>query len=149
MHKVPVRAVPLAVQVIPNVSRDLAAKLELPPHIRSLGLLTATIDDVGYTAVDEATKKAKVEVVYAKSFYAGLADASGPLSGEFLGILGGESPSEVTSGLEAAVALMNDDCCFMRWTGIHPMPILPMLYPAPAPICPPLREFRRANPSRI
>lgn len=117
MHKVPVRAVPLAVQVIPNVSRDLAAKLELPPHIRSLGLLTATIDDVGYTAVDEATKKAKVEVVYAKSFYAGSAHASGPLSGEFLGILGGESPSEVTSGLEAAVALMNDDCCFYAVDG--------------------------------
>ena len=117
MQKVPIRAVPLAVRVIPNVAADLAKKLELPPHIRSLGLLTSTIDDVGYTAVDEATKKAQVEVVYAKSFYAGSAHASGPLSGEFIGILGGESPSEVIAGLDAAIALMEGDCCFYAVDG--------------------------------
>ncbi|MBW5444474.1 ethanolamine utilization microcompartment protein EutL [Cohnella sp. CFH 77786] len=108
----PIRAVPLAVRVIPNVDAALARELELGPGIRSLGLLTSSIDDVGYTAVDEATKKAAVEVVYAKSFYAGSAHASGPLSGEFIGILGGESPAEVQSGLEAAIALMENGACF-------------------------------------
>jgi ethanolamine utilization protein EutL len=108
----PIRAVPLAVRVIPNVDAGLAKQLALPPHIRSLGLLTSTIDDVGYTAVDEATKKAAVEVVYAKSFYAGSAHASGPLSGEFIGILGGENPAEVKSGLAAAVDTMERGACF-------------------------------------
>lgn len=108
----PIKAVPLAVQVIPNVDKGLAKAMSLAPHLRSLGLLTSTIDDVGYTAVDEATKKAAVEVVYAKSFYAGSAHASGPLSGEFIGIIGGENPAEVRSGLDAAIALMAEGACF-------------------------------------
>ncbi|MCS7464592.1 ethanolamine utilization microcompartment protein EutL [Paenibacillus doosanensis] len=112
MSDQPIRAVPLAVRIIPNVDKELAAKLELKPHIRSLGLLTSTIDDVGYTAIDEATKKAAVEVVYARSFYAGSGHASGPLSGEFIGMLGGETPAEVRSGLEAAMEFMAGGACF-------------------------------------
>ncbi|MEJ8544323.1 ethanolamine utilization microcompartment protein EutL [Brevibacillus borstelensis] len=108
----PIRATPLAVRLIPNVDPRLAEKLNVAPHIRSLGLLTATIDDVGYTAIDEATKKAAVEVVYARSFYAGSAHASGPLSGEFIGVIGGATPSEVESGLDAAIAFMESGACF-------------------------------------
>lgn len=108
----PIRAVPLAVRIIPNVDAGLAEKMQLPPSIRSLGMLTSSIDDVGYTALDEATKKAAVEVVYAKSFYAGSAHASGPLSGEFIGILGGATPSEVSSGLDAAISMMENGACF-------------------------------------
>ncbi|OXM13820.1 ethanolamine utilization microcompartment protein EutL [Paenibacillus herberti] len=107
-----VRAVPLTVRVIPNVDPELGAQLQVKPHIRSLGILTCTIDDVGYTAIDEATKKADVEVVYAKSFYGGSAHASGPLSGEFIGILGGANPEEVKSGLDAAVETMRRSACF-------------------------------------
>lgn len=108
----PIRATPLAVRLIPNVDPQFAEKLNLPSHIRSLGLLTSTIDDIGYTAIDEATKKAVVEVVYAKSFYAGSGHASGPLSGEFIGIIGGSTPSEVQSGLDAAVSFMEGGACF-------------------------------------
>ncbi|RAP75057.1 ethanolamine utilization microcompartment protein EutL [Paenibacillus montanisoli] len=108
----PIRAVPLSVRVIPNVDPGLAAQLSLPPGIRSIGLITSTIDDVGYTAIDEATKKAAVDVIYAKSFYAGSAHASGPLSGEFIGMLGGATPAEVASGLQAAVSLMESGACF-------------------------------------
>lgn len=88
-------------QVIPNVDAGLAEKLNLKPYQRSIGLFTSTIDDVGYTAADEATKATDVEVVYAKSFYAGGAHASGPLSGEFIGIIAGPSPEEVKSGLDS------------------------------------------------
>jgi len=108
----PIRATALATRLIPNVDAGLAKKLGLAPHIKSLAMLTSTIDDVGYTAVDEATKKAAVEVVYAKSFYAGAAHASGPLSGEFIGILGGATPSEVKSGLEAAIDMLENGACF-------------------------------------
>lgn len=112
MNQQPIRAVPLAVRIIPNVDAGLALQLELKPGIRSLGLLTSSIDDVGYTAIDEATKNAAVEVVYARSFYAGSAHASGPLSGEFIGMIGGASPAEVRSGLEAAIGLMESGACF-------------------------------------
>ncbi|WHY84131.1 ethanolamine utilization microcompartment protein EutL [Neobacillus novalis] len=107
-----VPAFALASQIIPNIDDGLREAFQVPANIKSLGLVTSTSDDVGYTALDEATKMAAVEVVYAKSFYAGAAHASGPLSGEFLGILGGATPSEVKSGLEAAVQLINEGPAF-------------------------------------
>ncbi|MCM3768520.1 ethanolamine utilization microcompartment protein EutL [Neobacillus niacini] len=105
-------AIALASQIIPNVDEGLRDSLHIPDHIKSLALVTSTSDDVGYTALDEATKMAAVEVIYAKSFYAGAAHASGPLSGEFLGILGGVTPSEVKSGLEVAVRMINEGPAF-------------------------------------
>ena len=50
--------------------------------------------------------------MYAKSMYAGAANASTALSGEFIGILAGENPADVKSGLEAAVRYMEKDACF-------------------------------------
>ncbi|OPA80631.1 microcompartment protein EutL [Paenibacillus selenitireducens] len=108
----PIRAIPLAVRMIPNVDAGLARHLPLDTSIRSLGLITSSIDDVGYTAIDEATKRAAVDVVYAKSFYAGSGHASGPLSGEFIGIIGGATPAEVESGLAAAMEVMEHGACF-------------------------------------
>jgi ethanolamine utilization protein EutL len=102
MELQPIKAEILAVRIIPNVDGALTQSFQLKTHQRSLGILTCTIDDVGYTAIDEATKRADVEVVYAKSFYAGASHASGPLSGEFIGIFAGPSPDEVISGVEAA-----------------------------------------------
>lgn len=108
----PIRASILAVKFIPNVSRDLAENLKLRPDQRSIGMFTCNVDDVGYTALDEATKKAEVEVVYGRSFYAGAAHASGPLSGEFIGILAGPNPAEVKAGLAAASMCIKEDACF-------------------------------------
>lgn len=93
----------LAIRVIPNVDNELAKHFKLEPHHRSLAIFTSTVDDVGYTALDEATKRAEVEVVYARSFYGGSAHASGPLSGEMIGIMAGPSPDEVKSGMEAVL----------------------------------------------
>ena len=108
----PIRAEILAIKVIPNINSEMATSLKLEPHQRSLGLITTTIDDVGYTAVDEATKKAGVQVVYARSFYAGAAHASGPLSGEFIGILAGPDPAEIKAGIKAAQECIENDACF-------------------------------------
>ena len=108
----PIKADVLAVKFIPNVSKDLAESMKLRADQRSIGMFTCNIDDVAYTAIDEATKKADVEVVYARSFYAGAAHASGPLSGEFIGILAGPDPAEVKAGLEAACQLIRDEAYF-------------------------------------
>jgi ethanolamine utilization protein EutL len=67
---------------------------------------------VGYTALDEATKRADVEVAYARSFYAGAAHASGPLSGEMIGVLAGPSPDEVKAGIEAVLQVTKSDAYF-------------------------------------
>jgi ethanolamine utilization protein EutL len=112
MGDIRVPAFSLASRVIPNVDESLREALQVPVTIKSLALVTSTSDDVGYTALDEATKMAAVEVIYAKSFYAGAAHASGPLSGEFIGILGGATPSEVKSGLEVAIRMINEGPAF-------------------------------------
>lgn len=111
----------LASKLIPNVDMALKKQLHVPQHIKSLAFLTCTSDDVGYTALDEATKKAAVEVIYAKSFYAGASHASGPLSGEFIGILGGATPSEAKSGLDVAIETIHHGPSFFSVdeTGNH------------------------------
>ena len=102
----------LAVRTIANVSRELAGRLGLRPGWRSVGILTADSDDVTYCALDEATKAAAVEVVYARSLYAGAANASTKYAGEVIGILAGPSPSEVASGLRACVAFLEGGAGF-------------------------------------
>lgn len=102
----------LAIRVIPNVDPDLAKYFNLKSHHRSLAIFTSTVDDIGYTALDEATKRADVDVVYAKSFYAGSGNASGPLSGEMIGIMAGPSPDEVQSGLDAVLQTAKSDAYF-------------------------------------
>jgi len=68
---------------------------------RSLAVMTCDQDDALYAALDHATKMAAVEVVYARSLYAGSAHASGPLSGEVLAVLAGDEPESVAQGVAA------------------------------------------------
>ena len=113
MKRDPLKASVLATKIIPNVSPDLAKELNLGPDMKSLALITADSDDVTYTALDEATKKADVTVVYAKSFYGGAANANTKLAGEIIGILAGPNPAEVKSGLEAAVDVIENQAHFV------------------------------------
>ncbi|HBH1338090.1 TPA: ethanolamine utilization microcompartment protein EutL [Clostridioides difficile] len=103
----------LGIKIISNISLEMAQKLELKSHHKSLGLITADCDDVTYTALDEATKASEVDVVYAKSMYAGAANASTKLAGEVLGIIAGPSPAEVRSGLNAVVDFLEYGATFI------------------------------------
>ena len=107
------KATLLSVKIIPNVNPEMAASLNLRPDQRSIGMVTADSDDVVYTALDEATKKADVEVVYAKSFYAGAANANTKLAGEIIGIIAGPNPAEVRSGLNAIADFVENDAWFI------------------------------------
>lgn len=103
----------LAVKIIPNVSADLIESYKLKPGQKSLGLITSDCDDVTYTALDEATKKADVEVVYARSFYGGAANANTKLAGEILGVIAGPNPAEVRSGLNVIVQFVTEEASFI------------------------------------
>ena len=113
MKRDPIKATVLATKIIPNVNAGMAKELGLTPDQRSLALITADCDDVTYTALDEATKKADVKVVYAKSFYGGAANANTRLAGEIIGMLAGPNPAEVRSGLEAAVDFIENQAHFV------------------------------------
>lgn len=105
----PIYATPLAVRMIPNVDPNLAETLKLKPEQKSLGLITADNDDATYVSIDEATKMADVEVIYAHSFYAGAKHSSGKLSGEIIAMLAGPNPAEVRAGLNAALSYMKSE----------------------------------------
>lgn len=108
----PIRTNILSARLIPQADPGILAALDAPRDFGSLGLITADSDDVSYVALDEATKKAEVRVVYAKSLYAGSSNASTRLAGEFIGILAGPGPEDVASGLEAAMSFAKNDASF-------------------------------------
>lgn len=102
----------LSIRILPNADPMLLKQLSVPEGHRSLAIFTTDCDDVSYAALDEATKKAQVTVVYARSMYAGAGNASTANAGEFIGILSAEDPAEVQSGLEAALLFIEKDACF-------------------------------------
>ena len=101
---IPVRI--LAVRYLANASPGLGRALGAPEGYPALGLLTTDSDDPTYIALDEATKAADVKVCYARSFYAGAANATTPNAGEVIGILAARTPGALRSGMEAAVSAL-------------------------------------------
>lgn len=116
----------LSVRYLPNaddaVLRTYGAD---PAKHRALGFVTCDQDDPTYVALDEATKHAPVDVVYAKSFYAGSRHASGRLSGEILGVLAASDPDEIHEGLAAMVKCLEHDACFYDADGRGTIAVFP------------------------
>jgi ethanolamine utilization protein EutL len=108
----PLKPRALAVRAIPDAAPDLSRVLDLPADRRALGIVTATSDDALFTALDQGTKASPAEVVYTKSFYAGAAHASGPLSGECIGIYAARDPAEIDAALAACLAYLENEAWF-------------------------------------
>ncbi len=102
MELIPLKPKIMSKQIINQVNPQLAKHygIKNPEHV-SLGLITCDMDDALYVALDEATKNANIEVIYAKSFYAGSGNSSGPFSGEAIGVFSAKDPSEVAAGMES------------------------------------------------
>jgi len=97
----------LAVRYLANAAPGLAKGLGAPKGYPSLAMLTTDCDDATYIALDAATKAAEVMVAYGRSFYAGAANASTPNAGEVIGVLAGQTPGAVRSGMEAALSALD------------------------------------------
>lgn len=104
----------LTMQTIPNLSPGLVQALGLKNNVRAIGLISTDCDDVTYMALDEATKVSNVEVVYARSLYAGAANASTALAGEVIGVIAGPTPAEVESGLRGAADFIRSGVGFRK-----------------------------------
>lgn len=114
---VPVKPLVLSVRTIATVAEPLAKELGLADGVRSLGFITCSSDDALYVALDEGTKAAEVEVVYAKSFYAGAAHASGPLSGEVIGCYASHDIDEVHHALDSCQRCLTEEAWFYSADG--------------------------------
>jgi ethanolamine utilization protein EutL len=96
-----------------------------PARHTALGLITCDQDDALYVALDEATKHAEVDVMFARSFYAGSAYASGRLSGEILGVLAAREPEAIEHGLAAVLRCLAHDACFYDADGKRGVTVFP------------------------
>ncbi len=114
---VPVRARLLGCRIVEQVDPALRRVLGFEARHISAAFITCDQDDSLYVALDYATKAAEVDVVYAKSFYAGSAHASGPLSGEVMGVLAGPNPDEVKEAVWALREGLNGPIHFVTLPG--------------------------------
>jgi len=116
----------LSVRRIPAADPAMLAAYGADParHV-ALGLVTCDQDDALYVALDEATKHAAVDVVFARSFYAGAAHASGRLSGEILGVIAAAEPQSVDAGLDALIRCLEHDACFYDADGHGTVTVFP------------------------
>jgi ethanolamine utilization protein EutL len=116
----------LSVRRLPNADPALIlAYGGDPARHTALGLVTCDQDDALYVALDEATKHAEVDVIFAKSFYAGAAHASGRLSGEILGVIAAAEPEAIEHGLAAVVRCLEHDACFYDADGKRTITVFP------------------------
>jgi ethanolamine utilization protein EutL len=116
----------LSVRRLPAADPALIAAYGGDParHV-ALGLVTCDQDDAMYVALDEATKHAAVDVIFARSFYAGAAHASGRLSGEILGVLAASEPEAIEHGLAALLRCLAHDACFYDADGKRTVTVFP------------------------
>ena len=122
----PITPTVLSVRRLPHADPAMVRAYGGDParHI-ALGLVTCDQDDPTYVALDEATKHAPVDVIFAKSFYAGSAHASGRLSGEILGVLGAAEPEAIDAGLDALLRCLAHDACFYDADGKGTVTVFP------------------------
>ena len=122
----PITPIVLSVRRLPNADPAMIrAYGGDPERHRSLGLVTVDQDDPTYVALDEATKHAPIDVIFAKSFYAGAAHASGRLSGEILGVIAAAEPEAIDAGLEALLRCLAHDACFYDADGKRGVTVFP------------------------
>ncbi len=108
----------LAVQLIEQIDAQLATAFNLDPaRHTSIGLITCDQDDALYAALDHCTKFAEVDVVFARSFYAGSKHASGPFSGEILGVIAGAHPDHIREALWALREGLSEGIQFHTFAG--------------------------------
>lgn len=130
MNIVPVHPKLLSCQLLPAVEKSLAEKLGCDPdRHHSIGIVTCDQDDSLYAALDHCTKHAPVEVVYGKSFYAGSAHASGPFSGEAIGVIAGADPDDVSEGLAALRHSLETEISFYVPEVVYGGGVAPAFFP--------------------
>ena len=86
-------------KIIAHVSDEFAKAYGLPKGHESVAFFSADNDDVAYLAADDATKKARIQVVHAKTFYGGADCSWSKYGGSILVLISGPRVEDVKSGL--------------------------------------------------
>ena len=89
----------LSQKIIPNVNEEFAKMYHMPEGHKSAGILTADNDDVIYCALDDATKKSKIQVISAGTSYGGNACSWSKYGGAIFALISGPKVADVKSGM--------------------------------------------------
>ena len=109
-----IRATILSEKIIPNMNEQYRKQFPMiPDDHRSLGLFTADCDDVCYIGMDEASKSTNIKIVHATALYAGAANASSKLSGEFYGAFSAPNPEDIVSAFKVINHVVEHDAYFI------------------------------------
>ena len=103
----------LSEKIIPNMNEQYRKQFPIPEGHRSLGIFTADCDDVCYIGMDEASKSTDIQIVHATALYAGAANASFKLSGEFYGAFSAPNPEDIVSAFKIIHHVVENDAYFV------------------------------------
>ena len=97
IEKIPVRIT--SQRIIPHISEEFARAYQVEEGHQSVAFFSTDNDDVAYLAVDDATKKARISLVHARTFYGGLTNSWSRNGGSILVLFSGPRVEDVRSGL--------------------------------------------------
>lgn len=89
----------LSQKVMANVSPEFAKAYNLPEDHRNVAIFSTDNDDVGYLAVDDASKKANIKVIHGETFYGGNMCSWSKYGGGVFILFSGPKIQDVKSGL--------------------------------------------------
>ena len=99
MNMTPVKTHMVSQKLLARISPEFRRVYLIPDGHDSVGLFTADNDDVAYLAVDDASKKARISVRKAETFYGGDGCSWSRYGGKVEVIFSGPSVEDVRNGL--------------------------------------------------
>lgn len=86
-------------KIVPHITEKYRALWDIPETHNSVGILACDNEDVMWLALDDATKKARIDIVHVETVYGGMAYAWSRYGGEITAILSGETVADVQNGV--------------------------------------------------
>jgi len=109
----------LSIRKIPFINNELAIQFDLPKEHNSIGIITSDQEHSLIVALDEGVKESPSNVLFYTNFYSGHKFASGPFSGEVIGIFSAEDPIIIDNSIKATVNYLNEKTFYYSFNGLN------------------------------
>lgn len=88
-------------RVIANMKDEFRALYDLPESHQCVGVITTDYPDILHCAVDDATKKTRIEVISCDTYFGGSAVKWSANSGSAFALISGEKVADVNSAMQS------------------------------------------------
>ncbi len=107
----------LSQKIIANVTEEFARVYHLPEGHKSVAFFSTDNDDVGYLAVDDATKKANIKLIHAGTYYGGSICSWSKYGGSVFILFSGPKVEDVRSGLRYVKDFIDNQSALCNFDG--------------------------------